>query len=61
MNHFHRNRSWTQQEVNLHKEKGKTIEMNSHLRDGTIISFPSEFIVKIIDYGRNYFNIDSEC
>ena len=38
----------------------KYIEMNYHLRDGTIISFPSEFIVKIIDYGRNYFNIDSE-
>jgi hypothetical protein len=34
----------------------KYIEMNYHLNNGKIISFPSEYIVKIIDYGRNYFN-----
>jgi hypothetical protein len=34
----------------------KYIEMNYHLRDGTIVSFPTEYIMKIIDYGRNYFN-----
>jgi hypothetical protein len=37
-------------------EEGKYIEMNYHLNNGKIISFPSEYIVKIIDYGRNYFN-----
>ena len=28
-------------------------------RNGKIIQFPSEYIVKIIDYGRNYFKTDS--
>ena len=32
------------------------IMMNYHSKDGEILSFPSEFIVKIIDYGRNYFD-----
>ena len=31
------------------------IMMNYH-QNGKIVSFPSEFIVKIIDYGRNYFH-----
>jgi hypothetical protein len=34
----------------------KYIQMNYHSTDGTIVSFPSEYIMKIIDYGRNYFN-----
>jgi hypothetical protein len=32
------------------------IVMNYHLENGEILSFPTEFIVKIIDYGRNFFN-----
>ena len=32
------------------------IEMNYHSLDGTIVSIPTEYIMKIIDYGRNYFN-----
>jgi hypothetical protein len=31
------------------------IQMNYHTANGQVISFPSEFIVKIIDYGRNHF------
>jgi len=27
-----------------------------HYIDGSVIEFPCEYIVKIIDYGRNYFN-----
>lgn len=33
------------------------IQMYYHSLDGTIISFPSEYIVKIIDYGRNYIRL----
>jgi hypothetical protein len=32
------------------------IEMHYHLKNDRIISFPTRQIVKIIDYGRNYFN-----
>lgn len=32
------------------------IEMNYHFNDGTIIKFPTEYIAKIIDYGRNFFH-----
>jgi hypothetical protein len=32
------------------------IRMNYHKKDGSIISFPTQYIMKIIDYGRNYFN-----
>ena len=32
------------------------IQMNYYLSDGTIESFPTQYIMKIIDYGRNYFN-----
>jgi hypothetical protein len=32
------------------------VQMNYHSLDGTILSFQSEYIMKIIDYGRNYFN-----
>ena len=32
------------------------IEFTYHYNDGKIITFPSEYVVKIIDYGRNYFN-----
>lgn len=32
------------------------IEMNYHFNDGKVIKFPTEYIVKIIDYGRNYFS-----
>ncbi len=34
----------------------KYIQMRYHLLSGRIIEFPSEYIVKIIDYGRNYFD-----
>jgi hypothetical protein len=34
----------------------KYILMNYHKNDGSIISFPTQHIMKIIDYGRNYFN-----
>ncbi len=37
-------------------EGDKYIQMRYHLLSGRIIEFPSEYIVKIIDYGRNYFN-----
>jgi|688.fasta_scaffold09100_7 hypothetical protein len=32
------------------------VQMRYHLISGRIIEFPSEYIVKIIDYGRNYFD-----
>lgn len=32
------------------------IEFTYHYNDGTSITFPCEYIVKIIDYGRNFFN-----
>jgi len=31
-----------------------------HLNDGTVLEVPCEYIVKIIDYGRNYFRIKSD-
>ena len=38
----------------------KFILMNYIFNDGTKITFPTDYIVKIIDYGRNYFNdVDS--
>jgi hypothetical protein len=37
-------------------EGNKYIQMRYHLLSGRIIEFPSEYIVKIIDYGRNYFD-----
>ncbi len=48
-----------QDNVLLYKPFGKKkyyTEMNYHLKSGKIIKFPTEFICKIIDYGRNYFN-----
>jgi hypothetical protein len=41
-------------------EGNKYIQMRYHLLSGRIIEFPSEYIVKIIDYGRNYFNNGSQ-
>ena len=35
---------------------GKYIEFHYHLTDGTIINFKSQYIVKIIDYGRCFLN-----
>ena len=35
---------------------GKYIEYHYHLPDGSIVSFKSQYIVKIIDYGRCYIN-----
>jgi hypothetical protein len=32
------------------------IEMSYHFNDGTTIKFPTEYIAKIIDYGRNFFH-----
>ena len=37
-------------------EGKKYIQMRYHLLSGRVIEFPSEYIVKIIDYGRNYFD-----
>jgi hypothetical protein len=37
-------------------EGNKYIQIRYHLLSGSIIEFPSEYIVKIIDYGRNYFD-----
>lgn len=34
----------------------KYVEMNYHFNDGSIIRFPTERIMKIIDYGRSHFN-----
>jgi hypothetical protein len=34
----------------------KYIQMRYHLLSERVIEFPSEYIVKIIDYGRNYFD-----
>ena len=36
--------------------KGKHIKYKYHLPNGTLIEFCSPYIVKIIDYGRSYFN-----
>ena len=33
---------------------GKYIQYHYHLPDGTVVSFKSRYIVKIIDYGRSY-------
>ena len=32
------------------------IEMTYHFNDGSIFTFPTEYIAKIIDYGRNFFH-----
>ena len=36
--------------------KGKHIKYHYHLPDGSIVSFNSPYIVKIIDYGRSFYN-----
>jgi mRNA-degrading endonuclease HigB of HigAB toxin-antitoxin module len=35
---------------------GKYIQYHYHLPDGTVVSFKSVYIVKLIDYGRSYVN-----
>jgi hypothetical protein len=35
------------------------VEYHYHLSDGSVTSFKSEYLVKIIDYGRSFFNDDS--
>ena len=35
---------------------GKYIQYHYHLPDGTVVSFKSRYIVKIIDYGRSYID-----
>jgi hypothetical protein len=35
---------------------GKYIQYHYHLSDGTIVSFKSRYIAKLIDYGRSYVN-----
>lgn len=43
--------------VLMHRLKdAKYIQYYYHLSSGKIISFKSQFVVKIIDYGRSYFN-----
>jgi hypothetical protein len=45
----------------LHKLSNNTfIEYNYILNDGTPINFKSKYIVKIIDYGRSFYNDTSE-
>jgi hypothetical protein len=41
---------------------GKYIKYHYHLADGSIVIFKSQYIVKIIDYGRSYINelVDSK-
>lgn len=34
----------------------KFIEMHYHFNDGKTIAFPTEYVAKIIDYGRNFFH-----
>ena len=36
---------------------GKYLEYHYHLANGTVVSFKSQYISKIIDYGRSYINI----
>jgi hypothetical protein len=36
-------------------EPNQYMVMHYHLANGNIISFPAEYLVKMIDYGRNYF------
>ena len=31
------------------------VVMNYHFNDGTVITFPTDHVCKIIDYGRNFF------
>ncbi len=35
------------------------IEMHYHLKSGRVITFPTEYVCKIIDYGRNYINANA--
>lgn len=37
-------------------EGERYIVMTYHFNDGTTITFPTEYIIKILDYGRSYFN-----
>jgi hypothetical protein len=37
-------------------DSSKYIHYYYHLSDGTIVSFKSKYVVKLIDYGRSYFN-----
>jgi len=37
------------------------VEMEYDLEDGSIIKFSTQYIVKIIDYGRCYFKRDNSC
>lgn len=45
---------------NINKTDLNYIEMNYYLLNGEIIKFYSQYISKIIDYGRNYFNIEND-
>ena len=38
--------------------KDKYIQYHYHHKNGTVTTFKSKYIVKIIDYGRNYINVD---
>jgi len=39
---------------------GKFVKMNYHYSDGTIVSFNTYYISKIIDYGRSFFDDNNE-
>ena len=48
--------------VLLYKLKNhEYVEMEYHLEDNSIIKFRTQYIVKIIDYGRCYFKRDNNC
>ncbi len=40
--------------------RDKYIHYHYHYNNGTIVSFKSQYISKIIDYGRSFFNIDQD-
>ncbi len=40
--------------------KKKYMVMNYHLKSGRTITFPTEYLCKIIDYGRNYIDLEGK-
>lgn len=35
------------------------IEMHYHMKDGSVLSFPTRYIAKVLDYGRNYARLSN--
>ena len=62
MNNFTHNDLHTANILLYKLTNNEYIEMEYELEDGSIIKFNTQYIVKIIDYGRSYFNsIDNKC